>query len=78
MATPGLERDGTAIVRNENITRQTIQALFIVTDPPWFRLSVKPELQKALLDPTILSKQKYSRLYGHLLSDLSSDLKRHP
>lgn len=71
-----VERSGTADVSNVDVTvGGNVAQLRTKYRVPWFRLELKPEMLTALKDHVILSRSRFTRLYGHLLSPLAASLK---
>jgi hypothetical protein len=65
-----LERAGAANVTDIDVTdKANVTTLLRGHSVPWFRIKIGPEKLSALKNNVILSKSKFTKLYGHLVSD---------
>jgi hypothetical protein len=67
-----IERKGITQISNFDATEESIQRLFETHKVPWFRLPLEASMLAELKDDVILSRPKFMKLYGHLLSETSS------
>jgi hypothetical protein len=71
-----VERSRTADVSDVDVTvAENLAQLRTQYRVPWFRLELKLEMLMALKDHLILSRPRFTRLYGHLLSPLAASVK---